>query len=303
MTASHPKPHASVTRNGHTPRHAALERSELRRFSGHAISLPVFEGPLDLLLHLVKQNRYDIFDIPIAAITEQYLRCVRLLELLDFEVAGEFMLMAAELLTIKSKLLLPPEEEASAEDEVALDPRLALAERLLEYQRFREAAETLRDYHDLRSRMFHRPLVLNGSVHRPPDQANDGSRDQPKVLLMQSVSLFDLLYAFQRVLDRTREEPAALVRRDLVTLPERIRQLGARIRLAARGLSFEQLCDDCELRIQVIVTFLAVLELIRRQRIVVEQDEAFGEMRIVARGRAWETESRESAVPRARVVA
>ena len=155
----------------------------------------------------------------------------------------------------------------------------------------------------MRARMFARPAngngnpstVLGANGNGYHANGNGNGHSGPKVLLMNDVSLFDLLYAFQRVLDRTKETPPSLIRREIMSVPDRIKQIGARLRQAATALTFGDLCDDCELRIEVIVTFLALLELIRRQRAVVEQTETFGEIRIQGSGfRVQQLDSRSS---------
>jgi segregation and condensation protein A len=241
------------------------------RFNGHPVRLQIFEGPLDLLLHLVKENRYDILDVPIAEITEQYIRYLRLMEMLDLDIAGEFLVMAATLLVMKSRMLLPPDEEEGKEGaESGPDPQTELALRLLEYEKFKEASESLRSLHEQRTQMFERPPNGNGNGNGHP---ND-------VLLMKHISTFDLLKAFQDVLQRAMERPPALVRRDLFTVPQRIKTIEERLRQHPEGLTFWELCDDCEVKVEVVVTFLAVLELIRRARAIVHQEETFGEIRL-----------------------
>lgn len=239
------------------------------RFNGHPVRLPIFEGPLDLLWYLVKENRYDILDIPIAEITDQYLRYLRLMEMVDLDIAGEFLVMAATLMVMKSRMLLPPEEEERAEsEESGVDPQEELARRLLEYERYREASESLRASRDLRSQMFERPPNGHGNGH--PNDA----------LLMKHFSTFDLLRVFEEVLQRAVDRPPAIVRRDLFTVPQRMKAIEERLRHRAEGLTFWELCDDCEVKIEVVVTFLAVLELIRRSRAVAQQEEIFGEIRV-----------------------
>ncbi len=252
-----------------TEKRRAVSSRELDRFNGHPVRLRIFEGPLDLLLYLVKENRYDILDIPIAEITEQYMRYLRLMEMLDLEIAGEFLVMAATLLVMKSRMLLPPDEEETKEgEESGPDPQTELALRLMEYEKYKEASESLRTFHDLRQQMFERP------------QDGDGNGHQADVLLMKDISTFDLVQVFQEVLQRAADRPPALVRRDLFTVPQRIKTIEERLRLYPEGLTFWELCDDCEVRIEVIVTFLAVLELIRRGRAAAQQEETFGEIRV-----------------------
>lgn len=237
------------------------------RFHGYWVKVDIFEGPLDLLLYLIKENEADIFDIPIAQITDQYLAFLRIMEDLNVEIAADFIVMAATLLVIKSKMLLPPEEEPEeGEEEPGEDPRAELARRLAEYRRYKEAAEKLKSAGDLRSLMFSRPSE---------GEQEEGQR-VTEILLMRDVSLFDLLGAFREVLQRVTERPGSTIRRDPVTVEDKIREISRRLRGTPEGLSFHQLCDTCETRLEVICIFLALLELVRRGRIAVVQQQSFG---------------------------
>jgi len=242
------------------------------RFTGHRISLQLFEGPLDLLLYLIRAHRYDVCDIPIHEITAQFMEFLAVMDEVDIEYAGDFLVTAATLMQIKVRMLLPKTESANEEelegDED--DPRQALVNRLLEYQRLQEAAETLKDLGEERALQFPRPPVDLKAISSP--DADDVSK------LLNDVSTFDLLRALQRVMTRMKERPVALVRREPFSLAERTRGLFSRIADAGRALTFDALCDDCEARIEVVITFLAVLELIRRSRIIVSQAELFGEI-------------------------
>jgi segregation and condensation protein A len=255
---------------------------DAERFNGYHIQIPIFEGPLDLLLYLVKANRYDIFEIPIADITEQYLRMIRLMEMLDFELAGDFMVVAAELLVLKSKMLLPPDESDVLDEMEPMDPQRELAERLIEYQRYKEAAESLREFHDVRSQMFTRPAkghAGNGNGNGNGNGSANGHHVH-KVLLMNDVSLFDLVFAFQSVLDRFKQPEPTIIEREPMTISQRIRHALMKMRQMSYGCTFADLCEDCEMKIEVIITFLGLLELIRRRRVRAEQMELFGEIRI-----------------------
>ena len=142
------------------------------------IKIPVFEGPFDLLLHLIRENKIDIYDIPIALITGQYLQYIEMMKELNLEIAGEFLVMAATLIHIKSRLLLPPDEETSAEENE--DPRLELVQRLLEYQTFKEAASTLRKKEEDWMKIFFKEPVSDGDE-----------------FYLVDVNLFDLIGAFK----------------------------------------------------------------------------------------------------------
>jgi segregation and condensation protein A len=252
------------------------------RFTGHRVSLPVFEGPLDLLLYLIRAHRYDVCDIPISEITRQFLEFVQLMDELDIDYAGDFLVTAATLMQIKARMLLPKQQSANEdalEAEKGNDPRQELVERLLEYQKFQEAADTFKEMREQREMMFTRVVPLQSTLD---DLAKHSAEDQAMAesLLLQNVSSFDLLKALQRVLTRLQEPPVALVRREPFSLAERMKQVAARIYEAPEGTTFGALCEDCESRLEVVITFLSVLELIRRSRIVVEQPRAFEEIMV-----------------------
>ena len=243
------------------------------RFTGHKIALPIFEGPLDLLLYLIRAHRYDIFDIPIHKITGEFVEYLSLMNDVAADSAGEFLVTAATLMQIKARMLLPKTESESedAMDEETIDPRAELVERLLEYQRIQEAAEELRDKREARADLFARsPESLKNSWN-----AYDAELSQS--LLLSDVSSFDLLSALKRVLKRLEEEPVALVRREPFSLDARLKDVEWRI-VGAGRLSFDDLCQDCQNRLEVVVTFLAILELIRRGRAQVRQSALFEEI-------------------------
>jgi segregation and condensation protein A len=251
---------------------------EPEKFTGHPVKLSMFVGPLDLLLYLVRAHRYDICDIPIAQITQGYLGWMRLIEEVDLDDAGEFLLTAATLMQIKSRMLLPKHHSANEdalEEDPGDDPRRELVDKLLEFQRFQAAAETLREKREERSLLFTRAVPLNETLKGLPDE----DQARAEAVLLANVSSFDLLKALQRVLDRVAEKPVALVKREPFTIQERTRQVLARLR-GTRSASFGELCDDCESRLEVVITFLSVLELIRRGRAVVQQEKAFDEIRV-----------------------
>lgn len=242
------------------------------RFTGHRISLQLFDGPLDLLLYLIRAHRYDVCDIPIHEITAQFMDFLTVMNEVDIEYAGDFLVTAATLMQIKVRMLLPKTESVN-EDEMEGDeddPRQALVNRLLEYQRLQEAAETLKDLGDERALQFPRPPIELKTV------SSSDSDDVSK--LLDDVSTFDLLRALQRVMERMRERPVALVRREPFSLAERTRGLLTRLGQSQQRTTFETLCDDCESRAEVVITFLAVLELIRRGRVEISQPTLFSEI-------------------------
>ena len=245
-----------------------------REFESALEAFPVrlsnFEGPLDLLLHLIKKHEVQIWDIPIALVTRQYLDYLELMQELDLEVAGEFLVMAATLIHIKSRLLLPrPAPEQESPDE---DPRDALVQRLIEHQRFKMAAELLHEKETVRSAQWSRP------DERVADIA--GEEAEPEL----EVDLFSLLTAFKAVVERARRRPTVLVPAEQVSIEDRIAQLLARLS-ETEAYSFEALFGDASTRAELIVTFLALLEMIRLKLVRVLQSGPFGDIRVYRRAR------------------
>lgn len=214
------------------------------------LRLDAFEGPLDLLLHLIKKNEVSIYDIPIALITEQYLAYLGLMQDLNLDIASEFLVTAATLIHIKSRHLLPRPETATDDMADEVDPRDALVQRLLDHQRFKAAAELLHERETLRNAQWTRPDA------RVQALAEDG--EEPEL----DVDLFGLLAAFRRVLERTKERPDVPLPPEQVSIETRIEQLLERLAVVD-ACGFEDLFDDVASRGDVIVTFLALLEMIR----------------------------------------
>ncbi len=223
-----------------------------------------FDGPLDLLLHLVRVNEVDISNIPIVVITEQYGRYLDLMRELNLEIAGEYLVMAATLMQIKSQLLLPPDPDLPEEEQV--DPRADLARQLLDYQRFRQAAENLQALESRRGLIWTRddvPLEFAGEE-------------------LLAVDMFDLLQAFQKLLGRLGEEDRLRLERDNVSVADKIAWLGEL--LAERGSAdLLALLETLPTRLDRIATFLAVLEMMRQALIVVFQRKLFGDIRVALR--------------------
>jgi segregation and condensation protein A len=236
------------------------------------VRLDNFEGPLDLLLHLIKRHEVDIHDIPIALITQQYLDTIHLMQDLDLDVAGEFLVMAATLIHIKSKMLLPrPETAAGAEGEQE-DPRDALVRRLLEHQKFKAAAGLLHEREQLRSAQWQRPDQVVAHIA--------GDEYEPEL----EVDLFSLLAAFQAVVDRAKLRPKVLLPPEQMPVEVRIEQLLARLS-ETEACGFEDLFADVQTRAGMIVTFLALLEMIRLKLVRVFQQGNFGPIRVYKRDR------------------
>ncbi|PWB72252.1 hypothetical protein C3F09_06935 [candidate division GN15 bacterium] len=227
----------------------------------YRVDLGVFSGPMDLLLYLIKKEEVDIYDIPIARITQQYLTYLDMMRTLDLEVAGEFILMAATLIRIKAKLLLP-RDEAEPEEE---DPREELILALIEYKKFKEAGEILKD----------RALAEEQNVVPPPLPGKTHTR----VDISAATTLFDLLTAFKDVMATRHEEPVHEVVPEEITIEERIEAVLLALK-DKEWATFTELFEAYQKRMIAIVTFIAILELARTRRIMVMQSRPFSELRI-----------------------
>jgi len=236
-----------------------------RRTGMVTIKLERFEGPLDLLLHLIKRDEVDIYDIPIAHITHQYLRYLELMRQLDLEVAGDFLVMAATLMRIKAKMLLPL--PALGEEESPGDPREELVLRLVEYRQFKEAASTLKGREEERRLVYERGML--------PGEEDAGP------LPLARVSLFDLIDALNNVLSRVPETATYEVEAETFAVEDKMELLTVTLRRRGR-LSFEELLAGCRSRSEMVVTFIALLELIKLGAALVVQHETFGDITIVA---------------------
>jgi segregation and condensation protein A len=237
-----------------------------------AVKLDQFEGPLDLLLHLIKKNEVNIHDIPIAMITTQYLTAIALMEELNLDVAGEYLVMAATLIHIKSKMLLPRPETAAGVEEEQEDPRDALVRRLLEHQKFKAAAGLLHEREQWRSAQWQRPDQRIAAI------AGDGL--EPEL----EVDLFTLLSAFQAVVERAKHRPKVLLPPEQMSVEARIDQLLERLS-ETQACGFDELFADAQDRGGLIVTFLALLEMIRLKLVRVFQAGSFGPIRVYKRAR------------------
>lgn len=229
------------------------------------VQLEIFEGPLDLLLHLIKKNEVSITDIPIATITEQYLATLEVMQTLNLDVAGEFLVMAATLIHIKSRMLLPMADAEDDEEEGA-DPRAELVRRLLEYQRFKDAVDQLEQREILRRDVFVRSTAPAEEVPVP------GFRE---------LSVFELLMALKRVLDRLPKDAVHEVTLEKITVREKMSLLLDRLRHGEKIL-FDSLFAEVKSRMEVVVTFLAMLELVKIQAIRIFQEQAAGPIQLEA---------------------
>ncbi len=239
----------------------------------YKVKLDAFEGPLDLLVHLIRTNEVNVYDIPIALITEQYLGFIELMQEMNLDVAGEFLVMASTLIHIKSKMLLPRPDTAATDGEPEEDPREALVRRLIEHQKFKAAAELLHERETVRSAQF----------LRPDSRVADAAEDEHEPQL--EVDLFSLLAAFKGVLERVNRRPPMVIPPEQISIEDRMHRLLARLS-ETEACGFEDLFNDGDgSRPFMIVTFLAVLEMIRLKLIRVFQSVSFGAIRVYKRAR------------------
>ncbi|MEI6971235.1 MAG: segregation/condensation protein A [bacterium] len=232
----------------------------------HKVRLEVFEGPLDLLLYLIKKEEVDIYDIPIVKISDQYMEYLNVMRMLDLNIAGEFLVMAATLMLIKSRLLLPPEDRPAVEEEEE-DPRWELIRQLVEYRKFKEAAVFLQGKEIQQENMF---ALGSHSVELGPDPG----------LRIEDVSIFDLIATFNSILKELPTEDLSTLFTASYNVPDKIESiLGA---LAGKeAVPFSALFSHMTHRQEIVCTFLAVLELIRLRQIKASQDTLFGEIVIM----------------------
>jgi len=226
------------------------------------VKLDIFEGPLDLLLYLIKKEHLNIYDIPIAKVIEQYLQFLEVIKLLDINLASEYLVTAANLINIKSKMLLPRQEEVQEEEE---DPREELVRRLLEYEKFKDAAEFLRDKEVERNRYFKRPTM-----------------ELPTGEVYIEASIFDLISAFKSALKEIPKDVFFEVVKDEFTVEDKIHDL-LHLLLVKDKVSLEELFASAKNKLEIVVTFLAILELIKVKEIAAIQEELFGSISIARR--------------------
>jgi segregation and condensation protein A len=224
-----------------------------------AVKLEIYEGPLDLLLDLIRKQEINIYDIPIARITRQYLDYLRLLEEMNIDVAGEFILMAATLIYIKSRMLLPPDPTAPPEEQE--DPRLELVQRLLEHEQFKNAAQMLQAKRMLEDATWTQPGI---------DEFVE-AEDEPGL----TVSVFDLISVFRDVLERAKKRPPLEIRREEVTVAEMIEHVKQVLVANPRPVRLDDLIAGYVSRQALIALFLALLEMVRLRAILLRQRELF----------------------------
>ncbi|HAQ06344.1 MAG TPA: segregation/condensation protein A [Bacillus bacterium] len=241
------------------------------------VKIEAFEGPLDLLLHLINRLEIDIYDIPVAKITEQYLMYIHAMKEVQLDVASEYLVMAATLLAIKSKMLLPKHEEEIDDDfefEDEADPRNELVERLIEYKKFKEAATDLKSMEEERGLMY----------TKAPSDLSEYAKDMKTENTDIDISLYDMLGAFQKLLRRKKlQRPVSTkIARQEVSIEKRMDEIIGFLKASKSRKSFNDLFPNSD-REHIVVTFLAILELIKRKEIDVVQEHNFAEIYMTAR--------------------
>jgi len=234
----------------------------------YAIKLDIFEGPLDLHLYLIKKNQIDIYNIPIALITRQYLDYLNLIKSLNLDLAGEYLVMASTLIHIKSRLLLPVPEEPSPE-ELEDDPRSELVRQLLEHQAFKEAADLLTRRPILERDVFKRAAAL------PEEKRSSGAEEEELV----EASIFELIEAFHQIVSRLDQKELLEIDLEKLSLSDIINDVMERL-TREKNLTFDELLGEKRERRRIVYTFLALLELIKLKMIKAYQTAAFGVIRI-----------------------
>jgi segregation and condensation protein A len=232
--------------------------------SPYRINLPVYEGPLDLLLDLVRKQEMDIHNIPIAKITEQYLDYLHQIEELDIDVSADFIYMAATLIHIKSKMLLPVDPLLAGEEQQ--DPRNELVHRLLEHEKFKNAAQLL-----------YQKQQVEDHVWSHPDKSLYGGDEVQGELV---VSLVDLVKTFQQVLERRKEVPKFELKHDQVSIAQMMDRLRQRLVATDEPISLIEFFETCETKSAMIVALLAVLEMVRMQAVLLVQSDLFEDIRL-----------------------
>ena len=237
----------------------------------YKVKLDIFEGPLDLLLYLIKKNEVDIYDIPIAIIAEQYLEYMDLMKVLNLDRVGEFLVMASTLIKIKSKMLLPPAEDIE-EDEDGIDPRTELMEHLLEYQKYKEAAHQLKN----------RDLIEKDIFTRIQRDEDIPKTDKDSLVI--EVSLFDLVDALRKVIERKDLSDQFMeVTVEKFSVKDKMVEILQKLK-ETQHMTFLSLFDELSTKYEIIVAFLAILELMRLRAVKVFQVQPHGEIRIISLG-------------------
>jgi segregation and condensation protein A len=246
----------------------------------YQVKLEAFTGPMDLLLHLIRKHKINIYDIPVALIAQQYLEYLSIMKTLNLSLAGEFLVMAATLLHIKSRMLLPKEEKPdSPEDDEGVDPRRELVRQLVEYERYKDAAVNLIGRQQVWQESFARELVPR---QEESQTVREDQVEEDEDWIGEDLHLFDLLSALQEVLDRTAAQNFVELTRENWTVQDRIQCILDRLEVES-SISFDRLFDQHLSRPLIITTFLALLELVRMNLVRLFQGEWFGPIHVTRR--------------------
>ncbi len=232
----------------------------------YKVKLDSFEGPLDLLLFFIKRDELDIYDIPIAYITKEFMSYLHLLEKLDLEVAGDFILMAATLMQIKVKMLLPKEINEKGEE---IDPRQDLVDALLEYKRYKEMSDELSFMESGQRKISYRGNYSADEKEAPQDMD----------ALLKNISIYDLIKAFQKAMMEKPKEPIHEIKRFNVTIEEQIQYIMAKLE-HKEFINFIELAEFMTEKLRIIVTFIALLELVKMEKIGLRESETFNQFEI-----------------------
>ncbi|WP_406590201.1 segregation/condensation protein A [Bacillus atrophaeus] len=239
----------------------------------YQVKIDSFEGPLDLLLHLINRLEIDIYDIPVAKITEQYLLYVHTMRELELDIASEYLVMAATLLSIKSRMLLPKQEEELFEDELLEeeDPREELIEKLIEYRKYKDAAKDLKEREEERQKSF----------TKAPSDLSEYAKEVKQTEQKLSVTVYDMLGAFQKVLNRKKiaRPTETTITRQEIPIEDRMNEIMKSLKTTGTRINFMALFPY-EQKEHLVVTFLAVLELMKNQLILIEQEQNFSDIYI-----------------------
>ncbi|GAB3791663.1 segregation/condensation protein A [Virgibacillus kimchii] len=237
----------------------------------YEVKLDAFEGPLDLLLYLINKYEIDIYDIPVAQITEQYMEYINTMQTLELNIASEYLVMAATLISIKSKMLVPNQQTVEEDEEYMEDPREELMERLLEYKKYKQAALSLQE----RERLDHQLFTRNPAAF----ESLDHQATQPRI--SEDISIYDMLQALGALFERKKwNEPLdTKVQKAEIPIGQRMEEILTRIKTAEEGLLFDQLFAYPS-RSHIVVTFVALLELMKKNEVYCKQKKQFDEIRI-----------------------
>jgi segregation and condensation protein A len=232
----------------------------------YKIKLPNFEGPFDLLLYFIKKEEVNIYDIPIARIAEEFLGYIRLMQYFDLELASEFIYMAANLMYIKSQMLLPRAVVEGSED--LEDPRKQLIQRLLEYQQIKDGAKTIGEYYENQKYTYYRSLF-------------EADRDEYEEDTYKNTTIFDLMNAFKKAIEKAKVDPPHIVDMNVISVEEKMTAIMDRIK-SKKKVSFYEFVKDTD-KISIVSTFLALLNLLKDNMIFIRQSKDFGDIVIFAK--------------------